>query len=172
MLNPKALVRLFEPFLRPLRNRIMTMIARGVLLSLKDSEGIQLAKVQLLAGEIRDDLERVQNFGMTSNPPPSSELVAVFVGGNREHGFVIAAEPRDVAGTRPSVLPGETAIYSATPGHQIKLSTGGFISIENSTVDLVKSYDRVLQALAAEPFIVNKATFTAESLLMQTMKAP
>ena len=172
MLGPSQILRLFESFIRPIKQRIMTLVARGVLESLKDTgQGIQLVKVNLLAGETRDDLERVQNFGVTSNPPPLSEVVALFVGGNREHGFILDAAPRDLVG-RPSVLPGEVAMYSLTPGHRIKLHLGGFISIENATVDLVKSYDRLLGILAAEPFIVAKTAILAEKVLIATMKVP
>lgn len=100
--------------LTPLRNRVYTLITRAVIESVKDDKKLQLVKVNLLAGESRDDVERLQNFGFTGHPHSGAECVAVAVGGNRDHLIVIVADDRRV---RVKDLPqGGAAIYSAVEG--------------------------------------------------------
>lgn len=94
----------------PLRNRVYTMITRAVIETVKDSGNMQLVKLTLLAGETRDDIERFQNFGFSSNPPDGSECVAVAIGGNRDHLIVIVADDRN---TRiKDLLKGESVQYN------------------------------------------------------------
>ena len=64
----KRLRALIAQMLEPIRTRVMMTIARGVIESISDDEGIQLAKINLLFGENRDKVERFQNYGFTSKP--------------------------------------------------------------------------------------------------------
>lgn len=153
--------------MRPLRQRIMSVVARGVLESIDDGGGIQLVKASFLAGEVREDVERIQEYGLSSYPPAGSELVGVFVGGNREHGFIIACEPR---GDRPSLSEGDVALHRGTTDHFLALRSGGKIEIKNSSAELLDLFNQLLLLLEAEPFIVNKATVIQIKALLATMK--
>lgn len=95
--------------LAPLSNRVRLMVARGVLRAVADSPKLQELQAELLAGELRDKLERFQNYGITSHPFPGAETVVVFPGGNRDHGLVIAVDDRRYRLT--SLEPGEVALY-------------------------------------------------------------
>jgi len=85
-----------QRMIMPLRNRVYTMITRAVIETVKDSETMQLVKVNLLAGETRSDVERMQNFGFSSVPLEGTECVAVAIGGNRDHLIVIASDDRRI----------------------------------------------------------------------------
>lgn len=168
MITLRDLRRVIETAVRPVRQRVLMTVARGILEAVKDDGGIQLAKISLLKDEVRDDVERVQNFGFTSNPPEGSEIVAVFVGGNREHGFVIACDSRD--DRLKDLASGESAMYTDTSGHLLALRSGGKFEIKNSTGELVSELSKVLEALVAEPFIVNKAVMGASKVIVDSMK--
>ncbi len=77
-----------------IRQRAALMVGRCILRAISDTSAVQLVQCQLLADEIQDDVERIQQYGFTSVPLPGAEGVVVFVGGNRDHGLLIAVEDR------------------------------------------------------------------------------
>ena len=68
----------FRKILDPLKRRILMSISRAVIETIKDDQGIQSMQASLLADEVQDDMERFQNYGLTSHPPKGSEGIAVF----------------------------------------------------------------------------------------------
>ena len=112
--------------LKPLRNRVYTMISRAIIETVNDANGMQVVKASLLAGETRTDVERFQNFGFSSNPPADSECIALAIGGDREHLVIIAAESRNVR--VKDLANGESVVYT-DDGTIIHLKKGGEIEI-------------------------------------------
>lgn len=92
--------------LREIGNRVMMMVARGVLRAVKDDGGRQQLQVEFLKDELRDGVERMQNYGFTSHPL-GGDVAAVFLGGNREKGIVLVVDDRRY---RLSLKPGEVAL--------------------------------------------------------------
>lgn len=124
--------------LAPLSSRIRLLVGRCVLSAVNDSSGIQEMQAQVLAGETREGLERVQDYGITSVPLPGAEGVALFVGGNRDHGFVIKVDDR-----RYRIHPleqGEVALYTVDDqedhGHRIVLKRGGVVEVQGDILNL------------------------------------
>ncbi|OGQ23569.1 MAG: hypothetical protein A3I05_08665 [Deltaproteobacteria bacterium RIFCSPLOWO2_02_FULL_44_10] len=97
-------------FLDPLKRRILLSISRAVVETIKDDEGIQKIQASLLADEVQDNMERFQNYGFTSHPPKDSEGVAVFPGGDRSHGLLIAVDNRKYR--LKGLQGGEVAVYT------------------------------------------------------------
>ena len=167
---------LIKNMIAPLRNRVYTMITRAILETANDSDGMQLVKVNLLAGESREKVERFQNFGFSSNPPASSECVALAMGGNRDHLIVVVCDDRK---TRVKGLAtGESVQYNAN-GDKMHLKADGTLEgtlsknfemtleklkFSNGTDEVIDLLVQGFEALALEPLIVNKATF----LLLKT----
>lgn len=77
-----------------IKNRVMMAIARGVVKGISDGGRRQTVQVELLKDELRDGVERMQNYGLTSHPHPGGDAAVVFVAGNREQGIVLAFENR------------------------------------------------------------------------------
>jgi phage baseplate assembly protein V len=100
-----------------LGNRVMMMIARGVLRGVTDSSSRQTLQVELLKGEIRDGIERMQNYGFTSHPT-GGDVAVMFLGGNREQGIVVAVDDRRYRLT--TLQAGEVAIYDDL-GNKVEL---------------------------------------------------
>lgn len=95
--------------LRNVKNRIMMAIARGVVRGISDGGSRQTVQVELLKDELRDGVERMQNYGLTSHPHPGGDAAVIFVGGNREQGIVVAFENRQFR--IASLLQGEVCMY-------------------------------------------------------------
>lgn len=88
----------------PLQRRIMNMVSRAKI-KLADDD---TAQIVALEDEVRDRLDRVQEVGFASVPEEDDDAVVIYVGGNRDHGVVIATR----SANRPELEPGETAIYT------------------------------------------------------------
>lgn len=114
--------RLIAPYMRMVR---MT-VARGVINLVNDGLQIQELQVTLLADEVRADVERFQEYGFTSHPIPGAEQVTVSVGGNRDHGIVIAVEDRRYR--LKNLAQGEVALYT-DEGDKIHLKRDKTIEI-------------------------------------------
>jgi phage baseplate assembly protein V len=77
-----------------------------------------------MARVTRDGVERFQNYGHTSNPHPGAEGVMVSVGGNQDHGIVIAVDDRRYRLT--GLAEGETALYDDL-GQKVYLTRNGIV---------------------------------------------
>lgn len=107
-----------------LSRRIMLMLARGVLRQVRDGDKLQVLQATFLEGETRAQLERVQQYGFTGHPHPGAEVVSLFLGGNRDHGLVIAVDDRRyrLAG----LAQGEVALYDDL-GQRVHLTRAGIV---------------------------------------------
>lgn len=101
---------------REMASRVMMMVARGVLRGVTDSTKRQQLQAELLKGEVRDGIERMQNYGFTSHPT-GGDVAVVFVGGNREQGIALVVDDRRY---RLSMQAGEVAMYDDL-GNKIEL---------------------------------------------------
>lgn len=115
----------------PFKRRIMLMVGRAVLRLVNDGTKLQTLQISLLDGEVRDGVERVQEYGFTSHPLPGAECAAVFLGGNRDHGLVIAIDDRRYRLT--ALAAGEVALYDDL-GKSLVLKRNGDIEITATRV--------------------------------------
>lgn len=126
-----SLVSQINRMLGPLGNMIQMLIGRAVIKYVYDDLKMQELKISVLAGETTDRVERVQEYGFTSNPPPGGEAVVLFPGGNRSLGLVIATDDRRYRIT--GLESGEVAIYTdenlEAGGHRIVMKRGQIIEV-------------------------------------------
>jgi phage baseplate assembly protein V len=133
-LAPRDIAKMIKKLMEPWVRSIQLSIGRCVLNFVTDSTGIQVVQTSLLAGEIKD-MERMQQYGFTSAPLPGAEGVAVFVGGNRENGIVIAMDDRRYR--LKNLGAGKVALYDST-GSQIVMENDGNITVEaGGKVDVI-----------------------------------
>lgn len=96
-------------FVEPLKRRILLMTAKALIKTINDAGGIQTMQITALAGETRD-VERYQDYGLSSHPPAGSQGIVLFLGGDRSHGIAIKV---DAPLTRKKGLTeGEVALYT------------------------------------------------------------
>lgn len=124
------ILREFDRFIQPLRVRVLNTVTRAVVKLVDDSQKFQALQVEMLNGEVRSDVERVQNYGFTSVPLEGAEAVGVCVGGKREHAVVIAVDDRRYR--LVGLEAGEVAIYT-DQGDKVVLKRGGTIQVTAST---------------------------------------
>jgi phage gp45-like len=112
--------------LRPLRTAVANVVGRGVVQSVDDSTGLQAIQVELLPGEVRDEVEHFASYGFTSKPMAGAEAVVVFVGGRRDHGLAVGVSDRRYR--LQNLSDGEVAIYNHT-GARIVMRANGDIDL-------------------------------------------
>lgn len=113
------------------RLRVLMTFART--LRVDDSGALQLLTVEGLRGELRDDVPRISEWGLTSNPPLSSQAVVLALGADRGQLVVIGVEDR---ATRRKNLPvGAVELYSAHGTARIRIDAAGAITIDGSSLN-------------------------------------
>lgn len=133
---PEQLQRL----LQPIYNRISTIVCCGLIQSTNDTKNIQTVKVNLLQNELKDNVENIQQFGFTSNPPDNSEAVVLSSSGIRSHSIIIATG--DSRYRVKSLKKGEMAIYNQN-GDKVVL-TENKIQIFSDNIEIGKTSFKAL----------------------------
>jgi len=141
----------FDRLIRPIRRKILALITRAVLSSVDNSTKTQLLKVDGLAGEVLEDVERIQEFGFDSKPSVdgNAEAILLSLNGNRDINLAIRVHNRM---KRPTDLAdGESMMYAEDSSggvtnyikispttNEIKINTvdGNVISIKDSGVTI------------------------------------
>jgi len=130
-----------KKMLEPLQRRVMLMIAPATLTAVDDSQSIQKLQIKLGKDEIRENINHIQQYGFTSHPKPQSECAVVFVGGNRDHGLVIAVD--DSRYRLKKLGEGEVALYT-DEGDVIQLKRGNKIDIKSATSVTINAPDTTI----------------------------
>lgn len=120
------MLQTMKRFVAPLQRRVMLMVGRGVVRLSDDAPKVQTVQVELLAREVRADVERFQEYGFSSRPHDGAEAVAVSVGGNRDHTIVIAVEDRRYR--IRDLKNGQVALYDSS-GTVLLLGADGKVSL-------------------------------------------
>lgn len=148
-------VGILKRFVAPIMQRIMLLVGRGIVRIIKTESVLPEIVAELLNGETHEHLHLMQHFGFASLPPAGSDCLAIFPGGDRSQGFIVATEDRR---RRPGLEDGETAVYSAEdtqspeaeipegiepdeegnlpPLHRIEFKTGRIINLHGARFDL------------------------------------
>ena len=112
-----------EELLRMAR-RMLSSILRGRILLSDDSGPMQLLQIKLNDLETIDSVPRMIDFGFTSRLPAESDVLGVFIGGDRSNAAILGTNH---AASRPrSLEEGESALYNQI-GIRIYLSNGGLV---------------------------------------------
>lgn len=117
--------------IRSVSNRLRLSIAKALIQSVDDSNALQLLELKVFKDEVIGNIERIQNYGFTSNPPKNSETVVAEVAGARDN--LIALVVDSAANRIKNLLAGEVAFYSQY-GQVIKHDESG-----NTSFDAIKN---------------------------------
>lgn len=122
-----------ERVLQSMQRRVMLTVGRAVIRKINDDPKMQSVQAELLKGELRDNLERFQQYGLTSVPHPGAEGVAVFVGGNRDHGILVCVDDRRYR--LKGMQGGEVALYT-DEGDKVHLKRNREIEVITKTLKI------------------------------------
>lgn len=96
--------------LAPVVRRLRLMVSKGVVELVNDGLKMQGLQVSLLSDELSDDVERFQDYGITSVPFTGAEVLFLSVGANRSHGVVVSVADRRY---RPKdLVEGDVCLYT------------------------------------------------------------
>lgn len=109
---------------------------RGKLNLVKSADNIQKVQVSGLADETLQDVELMQQFGLTSVPPAGTQVVVLPMGGETTHSIVIATENGSFR--VKNLQSGEVAVYDES-GSSIILKKGRLIEIDCDTLKITAS---------------------------------
>lgn len=103
---------------------LMRSLGRGRLTRIDDAGAVQLVQMQLSQSEVRDKTPRLAEYGFSSHPPVGADAVAVFLGGDRTNGFVIACNHQQY---RVRGLASGEVCVSDDKGQSVLLSAAGIV---------------------------------------------
>lgn len=124
-----------QKLLDPIRNKIKMVLGRAIINLVKDSTPIQLVQVSIMKDELKDDVERLNDYGFTSVPRPGSEALICFINGNRDQGIALKVDDSRVR--IKNLKSGEVAVYNFK-GTYIKLDDVGNIEISSEGDVVIK----------------------------------
>lgn len=123
--------------LEPIRNRVRLIVARALITATQDGEGGISLELNLGGGEVRDELELVQQYGVSSRPTAGSQVVTLFLGGSRDAGVVISTKGMG-ASMSFSLKEGEVALHT-DEGDSVHLKRGRVVAITTETLEITAS---------------------------------
>lgn len=112
----------FGNVLEPILSRLRLIVGRCTVIASKYVSGELEADVELIAGEKRRGVEFVQQYGFSSRPKGEVDGIALFIGGSRENGVVVATH----SDFPEKLEEGEVAVHSPF-GQYIWLKKDGSI---------------------------------------------
>lgn len=98
---------MMDRLLNPIKARIRLLVGKCIITAC----GGDTANLSLLAGENREDVEFLQQYGFYSRPVGNVSGVALFVGGSRDNGVVVASKGED-GEMKVNLEPGEVALHT------------------------------------------------------------
>lgn len=127
--------RTIDKALAPVRRRVSQMLIRALVTSVNEDVQRQTLQVKMRADESADDVERFQNYGVSSHPPLGSESILAALGGNLGQLVAIAVENKQY---RPKGEMGDVFLYHLE-GHCMHLTKDGVCNITAKKVNLTAS---------------------------------
>lgn len=123
--------------LAPIKRKLFLLVGRSILAAINDSEKTQKLQLKLLADEIATDVERFENYGLSSYPWEDAEALATFINGNRDHGIVIVVHDRRY---RPDYLTqGEVVVFTdedKTEAFRVHLKRNRILNLKCTDLDV------------------------------------
>lgn len=101
--------RSFAKLMAPLARRVRLMVRRAVVKLVYDDVKMQELQLAIFSGEVRDHVERWQDYGLTSSPLPGAEALVAAIGGNTDHCAVVKVDDRRYR--LKNLANGEVALY-------------------------------------------------------------
>ncbi|GAB1617167.1 phage baseplate assembly protein V [Pseudomonas sp. NGC7] len=113
-----------------MRNPLASVLARGVVVLANSARKLQALQLRITAGEVKDDVEHLEPYGLTSCPLPGAEALVGFIS-DRSHGVVIMVSDRRFR--LQGLQPGEVALYT-DQGDSLVFRRGRVIEVDTMTL--------------------------------------
>lgn len=145
----------------------MNSVARGMVALVEPASKMQALQMRLVAGETKDNMEHFEPYGLTSNPLPGAEGVAVFVGGDRSHGIVVCVADRrfrlqDLKGGEVALYTDEGDVLHFKRGRVIEVKT---LTLKVDAADSVEFATKQFNLVASEGVNIDTPKLHATGLI-------
>jgi len=124
------MMRMLNMVLKPLRRKVRQLVSRGVATLIDPNELMQVLQVELLKGEVLDDVEHFEGYGFTAHAPGEPEVLTASLNGQRSHTVAIAVANRLFR--LKGLAKGEVALYT-DEGDVIHFKRGNHILVDAMT---------------------------------------
>lgn len=125
-----ALKRALLKLQSSIQRRLDAIFSRGKLHATNATGGAQKFQIELQPGEVLDNVEHLEPYGLTSRPLPGAEVASASLGGDRNRSVVLIAADRRYR--KRNLVAGEVAIYT-DEGDYILLSRGRIVHVVAGT---------------------------------------
>lgn len=169
-----ASLKALQKILDPIRRRIRGLVSRAVVSLVDDSLKLQGLQLKVLADEVLDNVERFQQYGLSSHALPGAEAILLCLGGHRDHPVVIAVDDRRYR--LKNLASGEVALYT-DEGDKIHFRRGRIIEINGfeqvSVNTKVAETNATVSATVTSPAVVVDAqTAEVNAAISATVTSP
>lgn len=104
--------------------RLQMVIGRARVNTTNDAGAVQYAQISYSRIETKDNVPRLIEYGLSSNPPQDSDAIALHLSGDRSNGVIVATGHQP---SRPKGLAvGESMLYQQN-GIQLYLGNAGLV---------------------------------------------
>ncbi|WP_110947410.1 phage baseplate assembly protein V [Pseudomonas bohemica] len=142
----------YDGVMQRLWRRVQLMSGWARVTVSEDLQGAQTLQVKLNDSETRDNTPRIAEFGFTSRPPNGSDVLVVFLGGDRSKGVVVATGHQ---ASRPLGLStGESMLYDLW-GKQIYLTENNGIVVEAGRTPVTVNNSTLVTINASDSVVMN-----------------
>lgn len=145
------MIETLQRVLRPLARAVDNMVARAVVRLVASNGFTQILQAEISAGEVKNDLDHLEAYGMAAAPLPGSVALCLFVGGERDNGAAILVHDQR---HRPRTLaPGDVALFTDQDDpaaaaedarHRIQLTRDGTLVIRCRRLDIKCGDERLV----------------------------
>ncbi|APJ03943.1 phage baseplate assembly protein [Silvanigrella aquatica] len=126
--------QLIQAMVNPIARKLNLIISKCTIKMVDDKTKTQTIQSEIITGEIREKIERWQEYGYTSHPPLESEGLCVFLGGERDRGYIIATENKKTR--KNEIKEGEVCIYT---------NEKDFLHFQNKNKVLLKTHEYTIE---------------------------
>lgn len=109
-----------------IRSRLDVLFSRGKLHTTDATGGAQKLQIELQPGEVLNNVEHLETYGLTSRPLPGAEVASASLGGDRNRTVVLIAADRRYR--KRNLVAGEVALYT-DEGDYVLLSRGRIVQV-------------------------------------------
>jgi phage baseplate assembly protein V len=103
------IARIVAKLIGPIARRVRLIARRAVVTLVYDDPKMQELQLAIFSGEVRDHVERFEDYGFTSHPFPEAEALVLALGGSTNHCAVVKVADRRYR--IRAIAPGEVALY-------------------------------------------------------------
>lgn len=146
-MNGQDFIRGVRRLTAPLERRCRLMIARAIVELVDDTKTCQTLQLTIRADQLRSDVERFQQYGMSSVPQAEAEALVVMVSGSTDHPIVLAVEDRRYRPT--SLAEGEVCVYTLQNGIRVHCKADGTVLLGTTPTAFVALAPNTESRLAA-----------------------